>query len=64
MSKSRKSDEGTVKVHVTFLGGMYVDANELLRSEAAQRTMAKMQEAMADVSRESRRNVRPTEGAD
>ena len=64
MSKSRKSNKGTVKVHVTLLGGMYVDANELLHSEAAQRTMAKMQEAMAGVSRESQRDVRPTKRAD
>ena len=64
MSKSRKPDKGAVKVHVTFLGGMYVDANELLRSEAAQRKMAKMQEAMADVFGESQREIRPTERAD
>ena len=64
MSKSRKPDKGAVKVHVKFLGGMYVDANELLRSEAAQRKMAKMQEAMADVFGESQRDIRPTERAD
>ncbi len=64
VGKSRKVDKGTVKVHVTFLGGMYVDADELLRSEAAKRTMAKMQKALGHMPQESQEGVRPTERAD
>ena len=31
-----------VEVHVTFLGGMYVDLEELLRSKAAQESIRKV----------------------
>ena len=42
MSKRSEPDEDTVKVHVTPLGGLYVNERELLRSKAAQEMMAKM----------------------
>ena len=42
MSKRSEPDEDTVKVHVTPLGGLYVNERELLRSKAAQDMMEKM----------------------
>ena len=42
MSKRSEPDEDTVKVHVTPLGGLYVNERELLRSKAARDMMKKM----------------------
>ncbi len=50
MKKSRETKDGSkpddeVKVHVTFFGGLYVNPGELLRSEAAQKTIILVDEA-------------------
>lgn len=48
MSERSQPDEDTVKVHVTYFGGFYVNPGELLRSKAAQETMANMARALGD----------------
>ncbi len=42
MDKPNQPDEDVVKVHVTPLGGLYVNERELLRSKGARESMAKM----------------------
>lgn len=48
MSERSQPDEDTVKVHVTYFGGFYVNPGELLRSKAAQETMANMARALGN----------------
>ena len=49
MRRRERADEETVTVHVTPRGGLYVNERELLRSKAAQETMAKMEQALGGV---------------
>lgn len=54
MSERSQPDEDTVKVHVTYFGGFYVNPGELLRSKAAQETMANMARALGNEGSASR----------
>lgn len=57
MIKSRQSGDAEVdevQVHVTYFGGFYVNPGELLRSKAAQETMANMARALGDEGSASR----------
>ena len=48
MSRRGQPDEDGVTVHVTSRGGFYVNEKALLRSEAAQKMMAKMESILGD----------------
>ena len=69
MKKARETKGGSkpddeVKVHMTFLGGMYVDPGELLRSEAAQESIRRVDEVFRTLDLDAPESSKPRQSAD
>ena len=69
MTKARETKGGSkpddeVKVHMTFLGGMYVDPGELLRSKAARETIRRVDEVFGSLALDAPESSKLRQSAD